>query len=164
VSLADNVQEQTKAPYLLFDGALDKMPEIYRKLGKVFGVEERAEALARYAEETLNSVKPVIDAAPESERPRVYYARGANGLETGASGSVHLEVPERVGAINVAASAGTGRLAVVSIQQVLSWNPDVILARSAILPLSLGRPTLEHSEGCARQARPSRTEPAVRMA
>src|SRR5262245_30545962 len=65
---------------------------------------------------------------PEAERPRVYYGRGINGLETGLAGSINLEVLERVGAINVAAAAGTGGLTKVSMEQVLTWNPDVILA------------------------------------
>jgi iron complex transport system substrate-binding protein len=39
-----------------------------------------------------------------------------------------MEVLERVGAINVAASAGTGGLAKVSLEQVLAWNPEAILA------------------------------------
>jgi iron complex transport system substrate-binding protein len=39
-----------------------------------------------------------------------------------------MEVLERVGAINVAASAGTGGITKMSIEQILSWNPDVILA------------------------------------
>jgi len=48
VSLADNVQEQTKIPYLLLDGSLNKTPEIYRLLGEWLGVKEHAEALAKY--------------------------------------------------------------------------------------------------------------------
>ena len=122
VSLADNVQEQTKIPYLLLDGAFDKTPEIYRKIGQILGVPERAEQLAHYAEETLNGLKPVFDTVPKNERPRVYYGRGANGLETGLAGSINLEVLERVGAINVAASAGSGGLTAVSMEQVLSWR------------------------------------------
>jgi ABC-type Fe3+-hydroxamate transport system substrate-binding protein len=58
----------------------------------------------------------------------VYYGRGVNGLETGLAGSINLGVLERLAAVNVAAVAGTGGLTKVSIEQVLSWNPDVILA------------------------------------
>ena len=76
----------------------------------------------------MNGLNARISAIPETERPRVYYGRGANGLETGLAGSVNLEVLKRVGAVNVAASAGAGGLAKVSMEQVLSWNPDVILA------------------------------------
>jgi iron complex transport system substrate-binding protein len=127
VSLANNVQEQTKIPYLLLDGRLESTPAIYRLLGEILGARERAETLARYAEETLVALKARIAAIPEGERPRVYYGRGPNGLETGLAGSINMEVLERVGAVNVAAAAGKGGLTKVSIEQVLAWNPDVIL-------------------------------------
>lgn len=128
VSLADNVQTQTKIPYILLDGRFENTPAIYRLLGDLLGVKDRAELLARYADETLNGLKQRIEAIPEAERPRVYYGRGANGLETGLAGSINLEVLERVGAVNVAAAAGKGGLTKVSMEQVLAWNPDVILA------------------------------------
>jgi iron complex transport system substrate-binding protein len=128
VSLADNVQEQTRIPYILLDGTFNKTPEIYRLLGELLGVKEHAEALAKYADETLNGLRARIASVPETERPRVYYGRGGNGLETGLGGSINMEVLEQVGAINVAAAAGTGGMTKVSIEQVLAWNPDVILA------------------------------------
>jgi iron complex transport system substrate-binding protein len=127
VSLANNVQEQTKIPYLLLDGRLEKTPEIYRLLGDLLDARDRAEQLANYAEETLSGLRQRIAAIPESDRPRVYYGRGINGLESGLAGSINMEVLERVGAINVAAAAGTGSLSKISIEQVLAWNPDVIL-------------------------------------
>src|SRR5262249_37121792 len=102
VSLANNVQEQTKIPCLLLDGRLESTPAVYRLLGELLGVNDRAERLARYADETLNGLKARIASVPESERPRVCYGRGANGLETGLGGSINMEVLERVGAINVA--------------------------------------------------------------
>ncbi|MBO0764935.1 MAG: iron ABC transporter substrate-binding protein [Hyphomicrobiaceae bacterium] len=127
VSLADGVQEQTKIPYLLIDGSLKGTPEVYRLLGEWLDASENAEGLARYADETLNALSSRIAAIPEAERPKVYYARGVDGLETGLAGSINTEVLERVGAINVAAAAGKGGITRVSIEQVLAWNPDVIL-------------------------------------
>ena len=56
VSLANNVQDQTKIPYILLDGSFAKTPEMYRLLGDILGVQERAEQLARYADETLNGL------------------------------------------------------------------------------------------------------------
>jgi iron complex transport system substrate-binding protein len=101
-------------------------------------VRDRAERLARYADETLNGLNARVATIPEAERPRVYYGRGVNGLETGLAGSINLEVLERVGAINVAATAGTGGLSKVSMEQVLSWNPDVILALDPAFYRSVG--------------------------
>ena len=108
ISLANNVQELTKIPYVLLDGRFEDTPRIYRLLGEILGAKDRAELLAQYADETLNGLRARIAAIPESERPRVYYGRGVNGLETGLAGSINLEVLERVGAVNVAAAAGAG--------------------------------------------------------
>lgn len=127
VSLADNVQQQTGIPYVLLDGTFSKTPEMYRLLGSLLGVPERAEKLAAYADETLKGLASRIASIPASERPRVYYGRGSNGLETGLGGSINMEVLDYVGATNVAASAGTGGISKVSMEQVLAWNPDVIL-------------------------------------
>src|SRR5262249_48331089 len=52
VSLAERVQQQTSIPYLLFNGRLDQTAASLRELGKALGVPERAEAIAKYVEET----------------------------------------------------------------------------------------------------------------
>ncbi|MGH6767427.1 MAG: iron ABC transporter substrate-binding protein, partial [Xanthobacteraceae bacterium] len=63
---------------------------------------------------------------PEAKRPRVYYARGPRGLETGLGGSINVETIEFIGARNVAGGQ-RGGLANVSIEQVLVWDPEVIV-------------------------------------
>ena len=126
-SLADRVQEQTGIPYVLIEGRLERTVETLRKAGTLLGERERAEELARHAGEAITRLDAIIAAIPHAERPRVYYGRGPDGLETGLAGSINMEVLDAVGATNVAQSAGTGGLANVSVEQVLSWNPDVIL-------------------------------------
>jgi iron complex transport system substrate-binding protein len=153
VSLAHNVQEQTKIPYLLLDGRFENTPEVYRLLGEVLGVKDRADELARYADETLNGLKARIASIPDKERPRVYYGRGVNGLETGLAGSINLEVLDRVGAINVAAAAGSGGLTKVSMEQVLAWNPDVILGLDPIFYKAVQTDALWSSVEAVRKKR-----------
>lgn len=126
-SLADRVQEQTGIPYVLIEGRFDGTPQTLRKAGDLLGENERPGELARYAEEAVARLDAALSAVPQGERPRVYYGRGPDGLETGLAGSINMEVLDAVGATNVAASAGAGGLANVSVEQVLSWNPDVIL-------------------------------------
>ena len=65
---------------------------------------------------------------PPAQRPRVYLARGPDGLETGLAGSINTEIIERVGGINVAA-AGADRqgIAKIQLEQILAWNPDAII-------------------------------------
>jgi iron complex transport system substrate-binding protein len=131
VSLANNTQAQIGIPYLLFDGRLSSTAATYRALGKALGVEAKAEELARYSEQVLDGVASRLAGLPPSERPKVYYGRGPDGLQTGLEGSINLEVLDYVGAYNVASAAGKGGLTQVSIEQVLSWDPDVILTFDA---------------------------------
>jgi iron complex transport system substrate-binding protein len=126
VSLADRVQQQTGIPYALLDGRFDATVATYRKLGELIHRQAVAELHARYAEETMATIRQRIEAIPQARRPGVYYARGPRGLETGLGGSINVETIEFVGARNVAAGR-PGGLAIVSIEQVLAWNPDVIV-------------------------------------
>jgi iron complex transport system substrate-binding protein len=125
VSLADRVQQQTGVPYALLDGRFDGIPQGYRTLGALIGRREQGEAFARSAEGTIKTITQRIEAIAPERRPRVYYARGPRGLETGLGGSINVETIELL-ARNVA--GGTrGGLATVSIEQVLLWSPDVIV-------------------------------------
>jgi iron complex transport system substrate-binding protein len=126
ISLATRVQEQSGIAYALLDGRFDAVVALYRKLGELTRRPDQAEVYARYADETLKTIKSRIDAVPEAQRPRVYYGRGLNGLETGLGGSINVETIEFLGAHNVAAER-RGGMATVSVEQVLAWNPDVII-------------------------------------
>ena len=129
-SLADKVQAQTGIPYVLVDGAFARSAAMLRETGAILGVEARAETLAAYADEKLAALEKGLAGIPADKRPSVYFGRGAEGLETGLSGSINMEILEAAGARNAAAAAGKGGLTQVSLEQVLSWKPDVILASS----------------------------------
>ena len=126
VSLANQVQEQAGIPYALLNGRFDACAETYRKLGALTHREAQAEDFARYAERTIGTIKGRIDKIPDAQRPSVYYGRGPSGLETGQGGSINVETIEFLGAHNVAGER-KGGMATVSLEQVLAWNPDVII-------------------------------------
>ena len=126
VSLAERVQEQTGIPYALLDGRFAATAATLRKVGELTRRQTDADALAVYAERTVTAIKARIETIPPDQRPRVYYARGPRGLETGLGGSINVETIELLGARNVAAER-QGGLAIVSIEQVLVWNPEVIV-------------------------------------
>jgi iron complex transport system substrate-binding protein len=124
VSLADRVQEQTGIPYVLIDGSFEAMDSAIAMLGDLLGTPDKAGELREFTDTTLR----MVDVARTGEKPpRVYYARGPNGLQTGLAGSINVESIERIGAINVAAALGKGGLAQVSMEQVLAWNPEAIV-------------------------------------
>ena len=128
IDLADRVQQQTGIPYLLIDGRFENTAAALRLLGEVLGAQERGELLARDVEETFSRLDGLLAQVSEIERPRVYLARGPDGLETGLKGSINTEIIERAGGRNVADS-GDGRRGLVqaSIEQVIVANPEIIV-------------------------------------
>jgi iron complex transport system substrate-binding protein len=127
VSLADNVQEQTKVPYILVDGRLEATPAALRLLGNVLDHGQRAEQLASYVEATFAEIDAALAAIPVDRRPRVYLARGPDGLETGVVGSINTEIIERAGGRNVAEAAGQRGLVRASMEQVIVADPAIII-------------------------------------
>lgn len=137
VSLAERVQEQTGIPYALLDGRFTATAESYRKLGELTRRVSEGEALADYTARTLDTIMQRIAGVPPDKRPRVYYARGPRGLETGLGGSINVETIEML-ARNVAGER-RGGLALVSIEQVLLWNPEVIVTIDRDFALSVNK-------------------------
>jgi len=126
-SLADRVQEQTGIPYALLDGEFERMTEAILLVGRIANEEKRATELARYAQDTVSDINRRIAKISQERRPRVYYGRGPQGLNTGLAGSISAQFIEQLGAVNVAAELGKGGLVQVSIEQVLRWNPDFVI-------------------------------------
>ncbi|MGQ0547998.1 MAG: ABC transporter substrate-binding protein [Betaproteobacteria bacterium] len=123
-ALAQSVQERTGIPYALFDGRIEATPATLRALGRLMGDERAAEQLAAWYEAELKDAKR--RASLSRFRPLVYYGRGSAGLQTGGRGSINVEVLEILGARNAAAEARAG-LVTVPFEQVILWNPEVIL-------------------------------------
>jgi iron complex transport system substrate-binding protein len=128
VSLANRVQEQTGIPYVLIDGTFAATPASLRLAADILGRPARGAELADYTDKTFAAVDGVLARVPAAKRPRVYLARGAEGLETGGRGSINTEIIERVGGINVAEGlGGRGNTANASLEQIIAWQPDAIV-------------------------------------
>ncbi|MBS7827735.1 iron ABC transporter substrate-binding protein [Wohlfahrtiimonas chitiniclastica] len=126
VTTAERVHQQTKVTYVLMDGTLKDSPEQLSTLGDILGVSERGDQLANYATQMLDRTHLLAKSSQLPEM-KVYSARGADGLETGLGGSIHTEVLDWVGAHNVAAAAGDEIIARVSMEQLMLWQPNVII-------------------------------------
>ena len=104
--------------------------EIIDQIGRVLGDEEEAEDLISYMKEKIAEVTDVTSEIPESEKTRVYYAaRGGGSLtKTGYYDAIDL-----AGGINVAKDCplfDTCREFTVLKEQIIAWNPDIILLKS----------------------------------
>ena len=127
VSTAERVQSQTNIPYVLMNGSLAETPQQLSHLGELLGVKERGQSLANYAQKVLSQTHNIAQKFTGSPL-KIYSARGADGLETGLAGSIHTEVLDWIGAKNVAAGAGEKIISRVSMEQLMLWQPDVIIA------------------------------------
>ena len=125
VSLANRTQEQTGIPYALLDGRFLSLSTSYKKLGLLIGRERDGLDFEDYCIMTMGVITNRIAHVEREKRPRVYYARGPRGLVTGLGGSINVETIELM-AVNVA-GGNQGGLANVSIEQVLLWDPEVIV-------------------------------------
>lgn len=154
VSLADRVQAQTGIPYLLIDGRLEATPAALRLAGDAMGEAARGERLARDVEATFERLDAIIASVPEAERPRVYLARGPDGLETGLRGSINTEIIERAGGRNVAYTEdGRRGLIRASVEQVIVADPDTIVTWDAGFYESVGSNPYWSGIAAVRQGR-----------
>ena len=164
VELAARVQEQTGIPYALLDGRFDQIPASYRVLGQLTGRMERAETLARWCETAMATITGRVAALPAEARPSVYYARGPRGLETGLGDSINVETLSFLGARNVAADTPGSGLAQVSLEQVLAWDPEVIVTIDLAFAESRAqRSVLGRCPGGEGRPCPSLAEAALRL-
>ncbi len=123
---ADKLSEKLGVPVVVVSSELNDAPAVYRFMGDLFNTKDSAEKLAAYAEKTF---KDIADAnIPEDKKVRVYYGNGENSLETAPAGSAHAQILDMINAINVAdLEAGDGSRIQISAEQLLAWDPEVIV-------------------------------------
>ena len=131
-ALADQVQRQTGIPYIVLDDGIENASELLRKLGTILGVDRRGRDLRNYVEHALSALRGKLLISPASSRPRIYYGRGPDGLETGLAGAPAVANLEQSGAVNVAAELGGPRGSMIRVtpEQILAWNPSVVIAEN----------------------------------
>ena len=101
-------------------------------VGELLGVQDRAKELIKFKNSVSDTINSKISTIPEEKRVRVYYAEGPKGLATDPTGSMHSQIIELAGGVNVAdcpLTPGVG-LTPVSIEQIMRWKPDAIITNN----------------------------------
>lgn len=91
---------------------------------------QRAEALIAFYQRALAEVAAQTHSLQECAKPRVYYA-GISPRHTEGQNSMVDAWISSAGGVNVAAAAGYQKNVEVSVEQVLSWDPDVVITLDA---------------------------------
>ncbi len=130
-SEADTLQEKTGIPVVVVPGSdttLDeKAYETIRILGELFGKQERAEQLTKYLKDLEKDLKDRTSSVADSDKPTVYVGgvsfKGHHGFEGTEAGYGPLAL---IGAKNLADTTGQSGAFNIDVEQVLTWDPDVI--------------------------------------
>jgi len=125
--LADKLQESLGVPVV----CVRMHPPPERKvsfdmitiIGKCVGKEKRAEEIKNYLERKLSEITSVTSKILDSERPKVYQAFAFDLLKTIG----YFDVIELAGGKNIAESGSKEAWYTVSFEDLLRWNPDIII-------------------------------------
>ena len=122
--------EQTGIPFIHVEASVSTAAETYRMLGELLDREEKAEELASWCETTyqnMNDLMAQIDA--DNARKTLLYCLGERGTNVIAEGSFHAEtvnlMSKNLAVIEDVVSSGDGNE--VDLEQILLWNPDVLV-------------------------------------
>ncbi len=122
----DALQEQTGLPFVHITATTATAGDAYRMLGQLLNMPAEAEALATYCETTYART---LEIAGSVEKANLLYCLGDAGLNVIAQGSFHAEVIDllsnNLAVVDEPSSKGSGNE--VDMEQILTWNPDVIL-------------------------------------
>lgn len=121
---------------------IDALLDEFRMMGKVFGTEKRAAELVSFWKERLSFIRKRVSAIPVSKRKRVFYMGSGSSLATDGRPWWGQHFISAAGGVNVAADIGPARQ--VTVEQLLVWNPDVIVLHTDTGPLSAGRPVRDN--------------------
>jgi len=144
MSNVDNIVRQFErigVPVLFVNvDTLADWPRAFDFVGSLLGRGERAAQLGGEVQAALDKVQAALDKVQAARRTRVYYAQGADGLSTECNESFHVEPIALAGGYNVHRCKPSSHVGMekVSLEQVLAWDPDLIIVQDRAFLARLG--------------------------
>ena len=122
--------EQTGIPFIHIDATVADAPEAYRTLGRLLSREEKAEELAVWCENTYAMIAAMMERVDaDGARKSLLYCLGDKGVNVIARGSFHGEtihfMSDNLAVVEDVVSSGAGNE--VDLEQILLWDPDVLI-------------------------------------
>ena len=122
----DSLQQQTGIPFIHITADTESYPAAYRMLGDLLNMKDEAQTLAAYCEKIYDRT---VSIAGSVEKANVLYVTGDAGQNVIAAGSYHAEILDLLtnnpAVVDDPSSKGTGNE--VSMEQILTWDPDVVV-------------------------------------
>jgi iron complex transport system substrate-binding protein len=128
---ADDLQAKIGTPVVVVPGSDTTLDtgayETIRIMGQLYGMESRATELTNYLKGIQKDLDDRTKDIPDSEKPSVYVAgvsfKGAHGFEGTEAGYGPFAL---IHANNLADTTGKTGAFDIDLEQVLSWDPDII--------------------------------------
>lgn len=112
------------------DNNLSSIIPAIKFMGTVLGKQNQSNELISFYNKVFNEVNSTAASIPDSQKKKVYYARGDDGLTTFAPDSPQTQLINICGGKSVVQSPVSSGAMGVSMELVLQWNPDVIITSS----------------------------------
>jgi len=103
---------------------MDLLKETIIMIGKATDNEDKANELIAYYDEKISEINKVIDV---DNKKKVYLGGNSDFLSTATGKMYQNYMIETAGAINVASEIDDTYWATISYEQLLNYNPDVII-------------------------------------
>ena len=136
----DALQEQLGIPVVFVEAYLEDYGSAYKTLGELLGMEERGNQLSEYCNRVYYKVEDTMKTIPESQRVKLAYQHGENGLNAIAKTSVQAQVIDMVAnnvvVVNDVSGKGNGNE--ISLEQIALWNPDLIVFQTGSIYDTVG--------------------------
>jgi iron complex transport system substrate-binding protein len=113
----------------VFGVFIEKKEDVYTEiaaLGKLTGMEKRGEQLIKYTRSEISRIEKQVKSVPSSGRPGFYFMWAQGDLETSCGGSMVNDLITFAGGKNVCSHISREHM-VVNMENLLSWNPDIIV-------------------------------------
>lgn len=122
----DALSAQTGIPFVHISASTQDMAGTYAMLGELLGMEEEAKVLGDYCTEVYSRMTGL---ARRVEKKNLLYITGLEGMSVIARDSYHSEIIDllsnNLAVLDSPSSKGTGNE--VDMEQIMIWNPEVIL-------------------------------------
>ena len=105
--------------------SFDTIRQSLTLLGKALGASDRSEMIIGFMDDRIENAAKITSQA--TDKQTVLFLGGSSALSVAPSAMIQTQLIEVAGGLNaVSGISGTGDFIEVNIEQIISWNPDVI--------------------------------------
>lgn len=106
----------------------DTMKKCISLTGEILGEDatKRADKYNKYLDDKVKMVKDITSKIPDAQKPKVLHVESLSPIGVDGSKTIISEWIEVAGGVNAAKDI-TGYMKEVSLEQVMQWNPDIII-------------------------------------